>query len=112
MRSSSLLEDALNRLFAGVYATKMIPNNQLDAESRAPSADGKRSSSFTHRPFSPKRGIISPSTGGRAEEKMAVVIQEVVGTRHKDRFYPDISWVWRVPGIFTRPDTPVRKKAR
>ena len=30
IRSSSLLEDALARPFAGVYATKMIPNNQLD----------------------------------------------------------------------------------
>ncbi len=30
IRSSSLLEDALNRPFAGVYGTKMIPNNQFD----------------------------------------------------------------------------------
>src|SRR3954447_16600963 len=34
IRSSSLLEDALGRPFAGVYATKMIPNNQLDADTR------------------------------------------------------------------------------
>ncbi len=34
IRSSSLLEDALGRPFAGVYATKMIPNNQPDADSR------------------------------------------------------------------------------
>ena len=34
VRSSSLLEDALNQPFAGVYATKMIPNNQHDAETR------------------------------------------------------------------------------
>ena len=34
IRSSSLLEDALGRPFAGVYATKMIPNNQLDIDTR------------------------------------------------------------------------------
>jgi Pyruvate phosphate dikinase, AMP/ATP-binding domain len=34
IRSSSLLEDALDRPFAGVYATKMIPNNQLDPDTR------------------------------------------------------------------------------
>ena len=34
VRSSSLLEDALDHPFAGVYATKMIPNNQHDAETR------------------------------------------------------------------------------
>jgi phosphoenolpyruvate synthase/pyruvate phosphate dikinase len=34
VRSSSLLEDALDRPFAGVYGTKMIPNNQLDQDTR------------------------------------------------------------------------------
>ena len=39
IRSSSLLEDALDRPFAGVYATKMIPNNQLDADIALPPSD-------------------------------------------------------------------------
>ena len=34
IRSSSLLEDKLGRPFAGVYSTKMIPNNQFDADTR------------------------------------------------------------------------------
>src|SRR5215471_10094209 len=34
IRSSSLLEDALDRPFAGVYGTKMIPNNQFDSDTR------------------------------------------------------------------------------
>ena len=34
VRSSSLLEDALHHPFAGVYGTKMIPNNELDADTR------------------------------------------------------------------------------
>ena len=38
IRSSSLLEDALDRPFAGVYATKMIPNNQLDAGHAVPAS--------------------------------------------------------------------------
>ncbi|MBU0753765.1 MAG: PEP/pyruvate-binding domain-containing protein, partial [Planctomycetes bacterium] len=34
IRSSSLLEDSMKEPFAGVYATKMVPNNQFSAEAR------------------------------------------------------------------------------
>ena len=42
IRSSSLLEDALERPFAGVYATKMIPNNQFDPDTTISPAGGGR----------------------------------------------------------------------
>ena len=95
VRSSSLLEDAIYKPFAGVYATKMIPNNQLDRDSRfrklLDAVKCVYASTYTRKA---KSYIVS--AGQKIEnEKMAVILQEVVGRRHKDRFYPDISGVAR-----------------
>lgn len=94
VRSSSLLEDAIARPFAGVYATKMIPNNQLDAESRFRGLTEAIKFVYASTFFAGARDYLA-ATGGEAAEKMAVVIQEVVGRRHGDRFYPDVSGVAR-----------------
>lgn len=94
VRSSSLLEDALERPFAGVYATKMIPNNQHDAESRFKCLTEAVKFVWASTFFDGAREYLA-ATGGAAEEKMAVVIQEVVGRRHGVRFYPDLSGVAR-----------------
>lgn len=95
VRSSSLLEDALSRPFAGVYGTKMIPNNQPDADTRfrrlAEAVKFVWASTF----FAEARDYIRATDQRIEDEKMAVVIQEVVGRRHGDRFYPDISGVAR-----------------
>ena len=95
VRSSSLLEDALYRPFAGVYETKMIPNNQPDADTRfrklAEAVKLVYASTFFGAARSYRR-----ATGLESEnEKMAVIVQEVVGRRHGDRFYPDVSGVGR-----------------
>ena len=95
VRSSSLLEDALAHPFAGVYGTKMIPNNQLDPETRfrklAEAVKFVWASTFSLAAKSYARAA------GRelAEEKMGVLVQEVVGLRRGPRFYPDISGVAR-----------------
>jgi hypothetical protein len=94
VRSSSLLEDAIARPFAGVYATKMIPNNQLDAESRFRRLTEAIKFVYASTFFSGARDYLV-ATGEAVAEKMAVVIQEVVGRRHADRFYPDVSGVAR-----------------
>ncbi|MGE5175529.1 MAG: PEP/pyruvate-binding domain-containing protein [Hyphomicrobiales bacterium] len=94
VRSSSLLEDAVGRPFAGVYATKMIPNNQLDAESRFLRLTEAIKFVYASTFFAGAREYLA-ATGGGAEEKMAVILQEVVGRRHADRFYPDVSGVAR-----------------
>jgi len=94
-RSSSLLEDALSRPFAGVYGTKMIPGRQKDAAGRFKGlADAVKfvyASTFLHEARAYRRAVGEQA----AAEKMAVVIQELVGRRHGDRFYPDISGVAR-----------------
>jgi hypothetical protein len=94
-RSSSALEDALGRPFAGVYGTKMIPGNQPDVAGRFKSlVDAVKfvfATTFFHEARAYRR-----ATGELPEpERMAVVVQEVVGRRHGDRFYPDLSGVAR-----------------
>jgi hypothetical protein len=95
VRSSSLLEDALAHPFAGVYQTKMIPNNQPSVDARfhrlVEAVKFVMASTFFAEPRSYIRSV------GRTlqEEKMAVIVQEVVGTRRDDRFYPALSGVAR-----------------
>jgi len=94
IRSSSLLEDALGRPFAGVYATKMIPNNQPDADSRFRRLVEAIKFVYASTYFREARDY--RATGATsADEKMAVIIQEVVGLRRGDRFYPDVAGVAR-----------------
>ncbi len=95
IRSSSLLEDKLGRPFAGVYATKMIPNNQFDADSRFRKLVEAIKCVYASTFFREAREYIQTTGNDPREEKMAVIIQEIVGLRHGDRFYPDISGVAR-----------------
>lgn len=94
VRSSSLLEDALERPFAGVYATKMIPNNQHDPDIRFRRLVEAIKFVYASTFFREARDYRA-SGGASVREKMAVVLQEVVGQRRGDRFYPDISGVAR-----------------
>ena len=95
IRSSSLLEDALERPFAGVYATKMIPNNQPDPDTRFRRLVEAIKFVYASTYFREARDYIRTTGTKPSEEKMAVIIQEVVGQRRGDRFYPDISGVAR-----------------
>jgi hypothetical protein len=107
VRSSSLLEDALHQPFAGVYGTKMIPNNQQDAESRfhrlAEAIKFVYASTFFENARNYRR-----LTGETSDDRMAVVLQGVVGRRYRDRFYPDLSGVARSYSFYrsgrTRPE--------
>ena len=94
IRSSSLLEDALGRPFAGVYATKMIPNNQPDPDSRFRRLVEAIKFVYASTFFREARDYRSGG-GVTTDEKMAVIIQEVVGLRRGGRFYPDIAGVAR-----------------
>jgi hypothetical protein len=95
IRSSSLLEDAMFRPFAGVYQTKMIPNNQPDPDVRfrklLEAIKFVYASTFTRE----AKSYIRATEKTVADEKMAVIIQEVVGERHDERFYPTLSGVAR-----------------
>jgi len=103
VRSSSLLEDALDRPFAGVYATKMIPNNQFDVDTRFRRLVEAIKFVYASTYFREARDYIRTTGREPSEEKMAVIIQEVVGRRHGDRFYPDISGVGRSYNFYSAP---------
>src|SRR6185369_5845771 len=95
IRSSSLLEDALEHPFAGVYATKMIPNNQFDPDTRFRRMLEAIKFIYASTYFREARDYIRSVGSEPRAEKMAVIIQEVVGQRHGDRFYPHLSGVAR-----------------
>jgi hypothetical protein len=94
-RSSSALEDALGRPFAGVYGTKMIPGNQPDVSGRFKSLVDAVKFVFASTFFHEARAYRRAAGELPEPEMMAVVVQEVVGRRHGERFYPDISGVAR-----------------
>jgi CheY-like chemotaxis protein len=93
IRSSSLLEDAQFRAYAGLYRTYMIPNDHPDLQKRLEhliSAVKLVYASTYYR--GPK--AFSKRIGQRTEEeKMAVIVQQLVGDRYANRFYPAISGV-------------------
>ncbi len=95
IRSSSLLEDAIFEPFAGVYETKMIPNNQLDADTRFRKLIEAIRFVYASTFFRSAKTYIRATGKSIESEKMAVIIQEVVGYRYGDRFYPNISGVGR-----------------
>ena len=95
VRSSSLLEDALSHPFAGVYETKMIPNNQAGTDARFRRLIQAVKFVYASTFFASARSYISSVGQDLTSEKMAVIVQEVVGTRSDERFYPTISGVAR-----------------
>ena len=101
VRSSSLLEDALYEPFAGIYATKMTANNQFDKESRFRKLIEAIKFVYSSVYFKQAKDYFKATSHKLQEEKMAVIIQEVVGRRHDKRYYPDISGVARSYNFYT-----------
>ncbi|HBZ02014.1 MAG TPA: hypothetical protein DEO84_11915, partial [candidate division Zixibacteria bacterium] len=81
--------------FAGVYETKMIPNNQFDAEARFRSLVEAIKFVYASTFFKAAKEYIKTTGQSVENERMAVIIQEIVGNRFGDRFYPHISGVAR-----------------
>lgn len=93
VRSSSLLEDSMHQPFAGIFATLMLANTQMPKDERirelATAIRLVYASTFSSDAKAYLRNI-----GIRVEEeRMAVVLQNVVGRRHAERFYPDFAGV-------------------
>lgn len=93
VRSSSLLEDAQYRAYAGLYSTYMLPNDHADLECRLAQLVEAVKMVFASTYF-PGPKAFSRRVGQRTEEeKMAVIIQQLVGERFGDYFYPALSGV-------------------
>ncbi len=95
VRSSSLLEDALYRPFAGVYETKMTPNNEPDTDTRFRKLVEAIKFVWASTFFAGAKSYARSADRSIEDERMAVIVQEVVGRRHGDRFYPHVSGVAR-----------------
>jgi len=94
VRSSSLLEDSHYQPFAGVYSTYMIP--LLDDKYETLSLLGKAIKAVYASVFYKDSKTYMAATQNLIDqEKMAIVLQEAVGTRYGDHFYPTLSGVAR-----------------
>ncbi len=95
VRSSSLLEDASHEPFAGIYATKIIPNNQYDTNTRFRRLIEAIKYVYASTYFQSAKDYMKITHHALEDEKMAVIIQRVVGKKHGERYYPEISGVAR-----------------
>lgn len=93
VRSSSLLEDSQGQPFAGVYDTLMLPNNHEEPEIRLRRLVIAIKQVYASIYFQRAKQYINVTSYRLEEEKMAVLIQEMVGAVHNDKFYPEISGV-------------------
>lgn len=94
VRSSSLLEDSHYQPFAGVYSTYMIPHIEDGTRMRQLLADaikGVYASVF----YAESKAYMSATSNVIDQEKMAVIIQEVVGADHDGFYFPSFSGVGR-----------------
>jgi DNA-binding NarL/FixJ family response regulator len=93
VRSSGLFEDSLMQPFAGIFETYLLPNNHPDPNERLKQLMDAIKLVFAS-VFSPvSKGYIQSINYKLEEEKMAVVLQEVVGNRLENAYYPHISGV-------------------
>lgn len=93
VRSSGLFEDSLSQPFAGVYATYLIPNNSDSADQRLEELEEAIKLVYASIYSDNSRAYFTAIDGMIEEEKMAVIIQEVVGSEHNMKYYPNISGV-------------------
>lgn len=107
VRSSSLLEDSQFHPFAGVYQTFMIPNNSEDAQVRLAELIVAVKRVYASTFYHSAREYLRVTSLRFEDEKMAVIIQEMVGASHGGRFYPEISGVARSYNFYpTGPQKP------
>lgn len=94
VRSSSLLEDSHYQPFAGIYSTYMIPKLQEKYEMLRVLSDAIKAV-YASVFFKDSKAYMTATSNLIDQEKMAIVLQEVVGNNYNDRFYPTISGVGR-----------------
>ena len=94
VRSSSKLEDSYYQPFAGVYSTYMIPSVENEDQQLRLIAKAIKSV-YASVYFAASRGYITATANVISEEKMAIILQEVCGSREGDYFFPTLSGVAR-----------------
>ncbi len=93
VRSSGLFEDSLMQPFAGIFDTYILPNNHSNNETRLQQLTDAIKMVYASVYSDVARGYVEAVNYRIDEEKMAVIIQEVVGNQFGDYFYPHLSGV-------------------
>jgi hypothetical protein len=91
VRSSSLFEDSMSQPFSGIFGTYLLPNNNPDPEIRLKHLSEAIKLVFSSIYSRNARTYFEAINYKVEQEKMGVVIQQVVGNRFEDAFYPHIS---------------------
>ena len=94
IRSSSLLEDSHYQPFAGIYSTYMIPYLEDKYEMLHMLACAIKAV-YASVYYKDSKAYMTATSNVIDQEKMAVILQEVVGTQYGDRYYPNFSGVLR-----------------
>lgn len=94
IRSSSLLEDSHYQPFAGIYTTYMIPNLE-DKYQMLQMLAAAIKSVYASVYYRDSKAYMTATSNVIDQEKMAVILQEVVGKQYGDHYYPNISGVLR-----------------
>jgi CheY-like chemotaxis protein len=102
VRSSSLLEDSQHLPFTGVYDTLMLRNN-ADGNDRLGQTVLAIKRVYASAFSRGAKGYLAATPYRLEEEKMAVLLQKIVGAPHGDLFYPDISGVARSYNFYPHP---------
>jgi CheY-like chemotaxis protein len=103
VRSSSLLEDSQYQPFTGVYETFMLGNQQVDMQVRFDELSEAIKRIYASTYSQHAKAYVRATPYRLEEEKMAVILQQVVGTLHGPRFYPDFSGVVRSYNFYPVP---------
>ena len=93
VRSSSLLEDSQNYPFAGMYSTYMLPNNNKNENIRLEQLCQAIKLVYASVFYNNSKAYMESTSAKIEEEKMAIIVQELIGDHHNGRFYPTFSGV-------------------
>lgn len=93
VRSSSLLEDSHHLPAAGVYPTHMLPNNGATPGERQAALEAAIKHIYAATYFTAAKAYFAATPNRVEDEKMAVVIMQIVGDRYGDVVYPHFSGV-------------------
>ena len=94
IRSSSLLEDSHYQPFAGIYSTYMIPYLD-DKYQMLQMMAAAIKSVYASVYYKDSKAYMTATSNVIDQEKMAVILQEVVGKQYGNHYYPNISGVLR-----------------
>ncbi len=103
VRSSSLLEDSQYHPFAGVYATYMIPNNQYNPLIRLTDLVNTIKRVYASTFYQRAKDYVKLTSYRLEEEKMAVIVQKMIGVTRDKKFYPDFSGVAKSYNFYPQP---------